>query len=98
LVAAAAALYAFANLLCNRERRLDDVGVGQRLAQLQRSRYEIQSYVWIDTSYGKVDTFVTARWYDLDAKADVLGSERGEVVARLKRVLPGVRQRAQWRV
>ena len=36
LVAAIPALHVFANLLHNRERRLDNIGAGQRLAQLQR--------------------------------------------------------------
>ena len=32
------------------------------------------------------DRYMTARKYDLEAKADVLGSERPEIIARLKRV------------
>ena len=36
LIAAMPALHVLANLLHNRERRLDDIGAGQRLAQLHR--------------------------------------------------------------
>lgn len=32
------------------------------------------------------DRYMTARKYDLEAKADVLGSEKAEILARLKRV------------
>jgi len=59
-------------------------------------RYEIAAYIWLDSNYWQADKYVTSRWYDVDhAKADVLGSERAEILARLKKVLPGVRQRAQ---
>jgi hypothetical protein len=60
----------------------------------EEHRYEISVYV-LYGFYALVDRYVTSRWYDLDANNDVLGSERAEIVARLKKVLPGIRQRTQ---
>jgi len=57
-------------------------------------RYVVSAYVWDSGFYWLVDRFATSRWYDLE-KANVLGSERGEIVARLKKVVPGIRERAQ---
>ena len=61
----------------------------------EEHRYEISAYVWLKDDYWQADQYVTSRWYSLDANADVLGSERAEVLSRLKKVLPGIRQRAQ---
>jgi len=58
-------------------------------------RYEISAYLWEELFYGLADRYITSRWYDSDPKSDVLGSERPEIIARLKKVIPGIRQRAQ---
>jgi hypothetical protein len=58
-------------------------------------RYEISVYLWSEPYYWQVDQYVTFRWYDLDAKADVLRSERPEILSRLKRVVPAIHERAQ---
>jgi hypothetical protein len=58
-------------------------------------RFSTSAYAWQGSNYWLVDRYFTSRWYDLDANDDVLGAERAEIVARLKKVLPGIRQRAQ---
>jgi hypothetical protein len=58
-------------------------------------RYVISAYVWDGGFYWLADRFATSHWYDLE-KADVLGSERREIVARLKKVVPAIRQRNQY--
>jgi len=50
---------------------------------LERPRYDLE------------DRYMTVTKYDLDANADVRASERPETIARLKKVLPGIRERAQ---
>ncbi len=57
-------------------------------------RYVISAYLWDEPFYSLVDRYVTSHWYDLE-KADVLVSERPEVLVRLKRVIPGIRERSQ---
>jgi hypothetical protein len=49
-------------------------------------RYEISAYVWKEPFYTRADRYVTSSRYDLEAGADVLGSERPEILARLKRL------------
>lgn len=58
-------------------------------------RYVLSIYVWEGSNYWLADRYITSRWYDFDANDDVLGSEKAEIIARLKKVLPGIRERAQ---
>ncbi|HLX42985.1 MAG TPA: hypothetical protein VKR43_06100 [Bryobacteraceae bacterium] len=59
-------------------------------------RYIISAYVNVhrppslvdDLYYYLEDRYMTARKYDLDAKADVLASEKSEILARLRRLSP----------
>lgn len=58
-------------------------------------RFTMSAYLWTGSYYSLADRYITSRWYSEDANDDVLGSERAEIIARLKKVLPGIRQRAQ---
>ena len=55
-------------------------------------RYIISTYVWKHSSltedfrYYLEDTYMTVRKYDVDADANVLSSEKTEILSRLKRV------------
>jgi hypothetical protein len=57
-------------------------------------RYMVSAYVnkqqalTEDESYFLEDSYMTAKKYNLDAKADVLASEKQEILTRLKRVAP----------
>lgn len=56
-------------------------------------RFTMSAYLWTGSYYSLADRYITSRWYSEDANDDVLGSERPEIIARLKKVLPGIRQR-----
>lgn len=64
-------------------------------------RYIISAYVRKPSSnvddlyYYLVDRYMTARRYDLDAKADILSSEKQEILARLGRVKAEAEPRQQ---
>jgi len=57
-------------------------------------RFIVSAYVWKRQSmldyptYYLDDRFMTAKKYDVDDKADVLGSEKQEILARLRRLNP----------
>ncbi len=49
-------------------------------------RYIISAYFFVGGLYYPKDRYMTVHKYDVDANEDVLGSERQEMLARLKRV------------
>lgn len=62
---------------------------GSDEAHYDEHRYIISSYVWRigdNPSYYLEDRYMTVRKYDLDANADILASEKQEILARLARV------------
>ncbi len=58
-------------------------------------RFTMSAYLWTGSYYSLADRYITSGWYSEAANDDILGSEKAEILARLKKVLPGIRQRAQ---
>ena len=57
-------------------------------------RYLVSAYVMKPSSYYYLeDRYMTLRKYDLEAKADILASEKQEILARLRRVKPATQPR-----
>ena len=52
-------------------------------------RYIISAYTIFENRYYLEDRYMTARKYDLDANADILNSEKQEILARLRRIKAG---------
>jgi hypothetical protein len=70
-----------------------DAFPGPGEAHYSDHRYVISTYIWDVSGYWLADRYISARWHNGSDRTDVLGPERPTVIARLRQVVPGIRQR-----